>query len=243
MPSLMPSLILLASGAILTAHGLLSGDSSHLNLGLGALLLSLILYTFKSEEYVRRDALELVSRPLSRILDSIISDLELEGDPIFIPPFGEISKGGTFIPLHRDFELDLTRMSYEFCFLSSAGSERQIGIFLRSPGEELVERYEEHHEAPLEGLSARELESICDAVLRSLELGKNLRIREEESIEISFEPLVELSESAVLPDPVSSSVLSALSKATGELIRVRSYERGRRIRIAAEKIGGVERWM
>jgi len=242
MRALIASLILLISGLIFTVRGVLSGDSSQLNLGLSAFFLSVILYTFKSGEYVKKEALEFTNRPLLKIIESMLSDLELEGDAIFIPPFGELSKGGVFIPLHRDFELDVTRMSYEFCFLSSVGSERQMGIFLRSPGEELVERYEDHYEGSIEGLSIQELESICDAVLRSLELGKNLRMRGDEAIEISFELMVELS-SERIPDPVSCSILSALSKATGELIRVRGYESGKKVRIIAERLGGVERWM
>jgi len=232
-------------GLTLLVYGSLNDEVSYVNLGLAGIFLSIIVYTFKTSEYVKKNSFEISLEPLGRILNSLISDLALEGEAIYVPPFGDLSKGGVFIPLHRDFELDLTRLSYDVAFLTSTSSEREMGVFVVSPGERLVERYEEHYEGSLEGLSSKEVESVCHAVLKSLELAKSIYIKESENeIEILVESEIGFEGfSEQLLDPLSSSILSALAKATGELLRVRKYKSGERIEIKAEKMGRPEKWM
>lgn len=49
-------------------------------------------------------------------------------------PYENLPKGGLFIPLRKDFDIDPGRFGEDIVFLTNVGSERQMGPPLRSPG-------------------------------------------------------------------------------------------------------------
>lgn len=239
--------ILVGIGVFLSSYGFLRGIHQWVNLGIAAIFLGIVVFTFKSSMYVKREALKGIWDSYRSVLSAFSDNLYLEGKAIYIPPYGNLPQGGVFVPLHEDFDLDLARLDEKTVFLTDVPSERQMGLFLGPFGWELVEKYEEHFETPLEGTGSQTVESVAGSVLRAMGLARRVYIEEEEE---SFRVVIDPELKCVpencerIPCPICSSVLLSLARATGELIQAETFERkDYGIEIRARKLGGVERWM
>jgi len=238
-------------GAILLVYGAINSNQGLVNLGIAGLLLAFVVLTLKSGEYVKREALDNLILPYVETLRRMVHDLGLEGNALYIPPYENMPEGGTFIPLHKDFDLDLGRMDEDTVFLTNVANERQMGLLLRPTGANLVKKFEEHFEGPLEGSGSPTVESVASSVLRALGLARRVYIEEsEKAFRIVVEPTnLEICRSSIedcnqTACPVCSSVLLALAKATGQVVESEEFnmtERG--IEIKARKLGGVREWM
>jgi hypothetical protein len=246
-PKNVASLILAVLGGVAALVGLILGETKWINLGLAGLFLAVVVYTFKGRGYVKKDGLTAVLGSYRELLRKMVSDLDLEGNAVYIPPYENLPEGGTFIPLREDFSLSLGRLDEETVFLTNVGSEREMGLSIRPTGLELLRKFEEHLEGSLEGSGPAEVESVAGSVLRALDLAKGVYIEEGDGgfrvvVRPDFSCDPEGCEQVACP--VCSSVLLALSKATGQLIESESFERKEYgVEIRAKKLGGVREWM
>jgi len=238
-------------GAFLLIYGAINSNQSQINLGFAGLFLSFVVFTFKSKEYVKREALENFVFPYVKLLRNMVDDLALEGNALYIPPYENMPEGGTFIPLHKEFDLDLGRMDEETVFLTNVASERQMGLVIRPTGADLVKKFEEHFEGSLDGEGYNAVESVASSVLRAFDLARGVYIEEGDggfkvivkptNMEICRESVERCNQTAC---PVCSSVLLALAKGTNEVIESENFaisDHG--IEIKAKKRGGVREWM
>ena len=238
-------------GAFLLIYGAISSNQSYVNMGLAGLFLSFVIFTFKSKDYIKREALDHLVFPYVRLLKNMVHDLGLEGNALYIPPYENMPEGGTFIPLHEDFDLDLGRMDEETVFLTNVANERQMGLLIRPTGVDLVKKFEEHFEGTLDGSGPSAVESVTSSVLRTFDLAKGVHIDESEggfrvvvrptNMEICRKSIESCNQVAC---PVCSSILLALAKGTGEVVESENFtikEYG--IEIKAKKLGGVREWM
>lgn len=238
-------------GAFLLIYGAINSNQSQINLGFAGLFLSFVVFTFKSKEYVKREALDNLIFPYVSLLRDMVDDLGLEGNALYIPPYENMPEGGTFIPLHKNFDLDLGRMDEETVFLTNVANERQMGLVIRPTGVDLVKKFEEYFEGSLEAGGYNTVESVSSSVLRAFDLARGVHIDEKgEGFRIVVKPTnMEICRASIegcnqVACPVCSSVLLALAKGTNEVIESESFtiaDYG--IEIKARKIGGVGEWM
>ncbi|USH00469.1 hypothetical protein K1720_03125 [Thermococcus argininiproducens] len=242
---------LVSIGTFLLIYGAINSNQSQINLGFAGLFLGFVVFTFKSKEYVKREALDNLILPYVEMLQDMVSDLGLEGNALYIPPYENMPEGGTFIPLHEDFDLDLGRMDEETVFLTNVSNERQMGLLIRPTGVDLVKKFEEYFEGPLEGSGSSSVESVASSVLRAFDLARGVYIEEsEEGFKVVVKPTnMEICRASVedcnqVACPVCSSVLLALAKGTGEVVESEDFAiKDYGIEIKAKKLGGVREWM
>jgi hypothetical protein len=241
------SAALVLGGGALALHGFLSTNTSLMNIGIAGAFLGAVVFTFKSSKYVKKEAIENLMEPYAGVFSSFSENLALNGNAVYIPPYENLPRGGVFIPLHENFELDLARLDEKTVFLTDVPNEKAMGLFLGPFGASLVEKYEEHLEGPLDSSGIPTVESAAGSVLRALGLAKKVYIEERgDRLRIILQPDIkcEPKNCEKTPCPLCASVLLALAKATGELLlteRVEAKDYG--IEITARKLGGVQEWM
>ncbi|AEC51925.1 hypothetical protein PNA2_1009 [Pyrococcus sp. NA2] len=236
-------------GAVILLYSAVSGNSEMINIGFAGIFLGAIVLTIKGKEYVKRDTLSLTLRSYHESIKRMVEDLELEGNSLYIPPYENLPRGWTFIPLHKDFDIDPGRFGEDIAFLTNVGSERQMGLLLKPLGLELLEKFEEHLEGEI--TSVGELESASSSVLRALGLANGVYIEEEgESFTIYVTPedigfcRRNIKYCNKVACPICSSILLGLAKATNEIIEAKNFSiEGERVKIEARKLGGVREWM
>ncbi|WP_456326522.1 hypothetical protein [Palaeococcus sp. (in: euryarchaeotes)] len=243
----MVSASLIGIGSTLALYGFLQINQSYINLGIAGVFLGMVILTFKSSKYVKKEAIENILHPYKSFFDSFVDNLSLEGNAIYIPPYENLPNGGIFIPLHDNFDLDLARLDESTVFLTDVPNEKAMGLFVGPLGLDLLRKYEEHLEYSLKNTNSAEVEASASSVLKTLGLTSTVYIDQlEEGFRIVIKPKIEckphLCEKVACP--ICSSILLGLAKATGELIHVESIEKkDYGIEIKAKRLGGVREWM
>ncbi|MFA4647663.1 hypothetical protein P8X24_10545 [Pyrococcus kukulkanii] len=245
---LISGLAIIGIGIFVTIISVIMGTDT-LNIGLAALIIGAVVLAFKSEEYVRRDTLDLVVTSVQESLKKMINDLGLEGNAVYIPPYENLPEGGIFIPLVQDYRIDLGKLSEDSVFLTEVSSEREMGLLIKPPGGKIVEKFEEHLEGEITSVS--EVESVSTAVLRFLELAESIHIEDAgDTFYVYVKPRnMEFCKRQVkncnqVACPICSSVLLGLAKGSGQLLESERFEIvGERVRITVKKLGGISEWM
>ncbi|WP_457590271.1 hypothetical protein [Geoglobus sp.] len=235
-------------GSVIALEGALNGNQSMINAGIGGIFLGVVLMTFSTSEYVKADALAAAITSHQELARKLVRSLEIENSAVYIPPYENLESGGLYIPLHRDFQLNLAALDEDVVFLTDAGREKEMGLVLPVPGKDLVRMFEEYSETEISGLDIYAVES-SSSVLRSLGLAKSVSAdMSEEEIRVYVDDVKYrdlCSESCrQIPCPVCGSVLLAIAKGLNELIQVESVEFDNRgVVFTARKLGSVEKWM
>ena len=244
-PKYIVSAALGISGGALALKGFLAANQGYINLGIAGMFLAAVILTLKSSEYVKKESLDVLLKSHRGLLNALLSNLKLEGNAVYLPPYENLPRGGIFVPLHEDFDIDPARLDEETFFLTDTPDEKSMGLLVTSLGTALLEKYEEHLEAPIG--SVQELEASAGSVLRALGLAGRVHIEENgDEIRVVITPELSCSPEGCekAPCPVCASVLLGLAKATDNLIGVESFEKkDYGVEIKARKLGGVERWM
>ena len=238
-------IVLITIGALTSFRAAMEGNQSMMNLGVGGVFLGIIVLTFSSSDYIKYDAFQAIFRPYFELGCSLVRELELKNNSIYIPPCSVLPEGGVFIPLHENFDIDLTKM--DVMFITDAGREREMGLVLPPLGKYLVKMYKEYPEMDLTGAGAAAIENTS-YVLRSLGLAKSVSMdNKKDTIKIYIEGVKvdtcsEMCERIACP--ICNSILLAIAESFQELVMVeRIQPNGSFIEITARKIGGVQKWM
>ncbi|NJE62126.1 hypothetical protein [Thermococcus sp. 21S7] len=230
---------LIAAGVILWYYGGTGGSVSLVNLGIGSIILGLVSVALPLHGAVDSAVLPLVCGPSCEFLGALEKDLELQGDPIVIPPYENLPKGAFFLPRSRNFTIGLGRFGEGTVFVT--GSERESGLLISPPpGWGLVE-YALENVGELSGTGLGYASSAVASVLSALGLGSAEVFEEEGKINVFVKPLCG---SPVYADPVVSAVLVGIALGVEELLRVVSVGRsGEYLKITLERLGGIEKWL
>lgn len=238
---------LILAGLALALYGFFNVEAKLTNLGIAGMFLGLVVLTLKSSDYVKRESVITVMEPYRSVFSNFVENLHLDGNAVFIPPYENLPRGGLFVPLHEEFELDLARLDEETVFLTDTPNDRAMGLFLGPFGDSLVKKFEEHFEGSLDGAGVDAVESVAGSVLRYLELAEKVYVEERKGkFKVSVRPTFECSPSNCekIPCPVCASVLLALAKGTGQILNVESLERKERdVEVVLKRLGGAEEWM
>lgn len=239
--------ILIAAGSVIAFQGAVSSNQSMINAGIGGVFLGVVVLTFSTSDYIKYDAFKAMVAPYAEVLKKLIGALEIENRAIYIPPYDNLPEGGIFLPLHREFGIDLARLDKNVMFLTDVGREREMGLLLPSLGKELMEKYESYFEVDFRYAGLGTVENASSSVLKSLGLAKSVTIEESgDRVKVFIDGIradtcSKACEKA--PCPICSSVLLSIAKAERELIAVEGFRFEDGVEISAVKIGGIDRWM
>lgn len=239
--------ILIAAGVGLALQGAVGSNQSMINAGIGGVFLGIVVLTFSTSEYIKYDSFKAVSDSYAEALKRLVGSLQLESRAVYIPPYENLPEGGIFLPLHREFDIDLARLDENAMFLTDVGREKEIGLLLPPLGRGLMGMYEGYSELDFKYAELVAVGSASSSVLASLGLAKSVTIEESGGrVEVSLDGarVDNCSEDCEQsPCPVCSSVLLSIAKSQQELIAVESFGFERGVEISAVKIGGIDRWM
>ncbi|WP_461866753.1 hypothetical protein [Thermococcus sp.] len=232
---------LIGIGIILWYHGGTSSNSTLINLGIGSIILGLVIAAFPARGYVSKDVLELSCSDMGRFFEKIVEDLELEGNPIYIPPYENLPQGGVFIPKVKEFRLSLGRLDERDVFVT--GSGRETGILISPPpGYELLRYFEENY-GEIKNTDVGYASSVVSGGLSALGIGSAEIFEEEGFIEVYIRPLLPKSRK-VWSDPVSSAVLLGVARAKDGVISVEEVQKvNEYLRLKVRVLGSVEEWL
>ncbi|NJE85996.1 hypothetical protein E3E23_09195 [Thermococcus sp. CX2] len=232
--------ILLAAGIVLWYYGGASGITFLVNLGIGAIILGLVVAALPSRGQVDREALFLTCESSCEFFKKFRKDLELKGDPVVIPPYENLPKGGIFLPKSENFSLSLGKFDEKTVFVT--GTEEESGILISPPAGWALVEYFEDNAGELSGTGLGYASSAVSSGLSALGLGSaEVFETEDGKIGVFIRPLCA---GPVYADPVCSAVLLGVAMGTGEVLRVESAEKVKdHVRITLERLGGIERWL
>lgn len=232
--------ILVALGVGLWYYGGMTGMFSLVNLGIGSIILGLVLVALPLGGQVDREAVSLICGASAEFLRDMRDDLELKGQPIIIPPFENLPRGGIFLPKFQDVSMVLGKFEEGKVFVT--GSERESGVLVAPPFGWGIVEYVLENVGDLSGTGLGYASSAVASVLSALGLG-SAEVFEDENGEISVfvRPLCE---GPVYADPVTSAVLIGIALGIGELLRVVSVEkRNEYVKVTLKRLGGIEKWL
>ena len=232
---------LIGIGIILWYHGGTSSNAGLVNLGIGSIILGLVVAAFPARGYVSRESLELSCGDMSEFLGKISKNLELEGKPVYIPPYENLPSGGIFIPKSEEFRLSLGMLDENDVFIT--GSEKESGILISPPPGYRLLKYFKDNYGEIRETDVGYASSAVSGGLSALGIGSAEVFEEEGTIEIYIRSFLPRN-TEVWGDPVSSAVLLAIAEATGELISVEEAQMVKDyIRMKARRLGKVEEWL
>ncbi len=239
--------ILIAIGSILVFKGAMDGNQSMINAGIGGVFLGVVVLTFSTSDYIKYDAFKAVVLPYVELGRNLVNVLELKNKAVYIPPYSNLPDGGVFIPLHKDFDLDLAKLDRNTIFLTDVGREKEMGLLLAPLGKELMRMYESYSEIDFTNAGLHVVEN-ASAVLRSLGLAKSVTVEESgDKIKVYVEGVnVDMCSKTCeqIACPICSSILLSIAKSLQELILVEEFKIDDRfVEISARRIGGIDRWM
>lgn len=232
--------ILLAAGIVLWYHGGVSGRTSLVNLGIGAIILGLVIAAMPSRGHVDREALFLTCEPSCEFVEKLRNDLELRGKPLIIPPYENLPKGGIFFPKSGTVSLSLGKFDEGTVFVT--GTEEESGVLISPPAGWALVNYIEENVGGLSGTGLGYASSAVSSGLSALGLGSAEAFeREDGTIEVFVKPLCD---GPVYADPVASAVLLGIAAGMEELLRIESVENVKDyVKVTLKRLGGIERWL
>ncbi len=248
----MASISILLVGIIALLYGMENSSDRVVNLGIGAILLSLVIYALRGGIFVEKHFVRALVAPILDDMRSLVRDLNVEGNAVFIPPYENLPEGGLFIPFYKDFSLDLRKLSNGATLLSKTGNEREMGILLHPIGLELVKLFEDHMEEKFGVGDISRVESVVSSVLSYANLIDNIKIvRDSSELIIS---IIHKKESicnhdttcSKIPCPICSSVIESLSREIGEILAIDRIKVGgsdREVMITLKVVEGNRPWM
>ena len=160
--------ILIVIGSILTFKGAIETNQSLINAGIGGVFLGVVVLTFSTSDYVKYDAFKAVVLPYFELVKNMIDSLDLKSKAVYIPPYSNLPDGGVFIPLHKDFDIDLAKLDKNTMFIVDVGREKEMGLLITPLGKELVKMYESYSELDFTNAGLHIVEN-ASAVLRSFD--------------------------------------------------------------------------
>jgi len=241
------SIILIIFGGVTAFIGAVQGGESIINAGVGGIFLGVVVLSFSTSEYIKYDAFEAVLSPYFQLSKKLIDVLDMKNKAIYIPSYGNLPEGGVFIPLHENFDLDLAKVDDDSFFITDVGREREMGLFLKPLGKDLMQKYEAYSEMNFTNAGLHAVQN-ASTVLRSLGLANSVDIvdKDDEIVVKILGVKTKICSKACeqISCPVCNSILLSIAESIQELIIVKSFTiRGENVEIKAKRMGGINKWM
>ena len=235
-PSRIFSYVMLLLGALLLALSILYSSLIPAFIGLGLTFWGALLIYIRPVRFVKSVLLDSSVIPLLLTVSKIISDLNLKGKAIYLPPrsLREIKAGTVFIPSKREVIIPpVEEVAEGRVFLRNPN-----GICLSPPGLGLTNLYEEELGREFAGADLAYLQNNLPALfIEGLEIAEDIEINiENDTIHVKIEGSAyadicrELRDTAPeicmsIGCPLCSSIALALTRVTDKPIIIEKTER------------------
>jgi len=232
-------------GVALWYYGGTSNGTKFVNLGIASIILGLVITTLRGMDV--REIERLTHAHVPEFIDNLRRNMKLTGDPILIPPYPNLPRGGVFLPKSKNPSIKLGMLSENELIVK--GSSRESGLLLSPPpGWELLKYFEEHS-GSVEGSGASYAASVASSGLSALGLGKVAVFESDDGeLEIYAEPLID---GPVYTDPVCSATLLAIARGLNSVISIEEskvadgkgkkvWSKNRKVKIKVRKLGTVK---
>ena len=229
---------LIVAGALFGSFGFLIGVVPLLALGLAALFLGVMVVFLPESTAFRIDRLAaLTSLPSLMNTEALMEDLDLSAHGIHIPNSGLAAVPKVFIPIMESALIPtppLKLVTTNRVFVTVGMNPKDRGILLNPPGGEILMALENSLQLDFATVQRDDLAGKLTQGFSLLEISKNVTVQDTADgldVEIELSALIELERRlrSVAPrlveqvgTPLTSAVASAVSKATGKYVTIKS---------------------
>ncbi|XRO75824.1 hypothetical protein ACO3TA_02905 [Methanocaldococcus sp. 28A] len=241
---------IIALGIFLIYWGINYETITFINLGFAGIFIGILILAFIPSNLISYETYECTINPYLSFFENFINNLHLEGKAIYIPPYENLPKGGTFIPTNEDFEINLGNFDDEIVFLTNVGRGKEMGLLISPPlGYNLVKKFEEYADIELNNADLSLAVSIASSVLNTLELVDGVDFKEEgdkivlliENVKLKYCHDVDCKVCEKVGCPICSSILFAITKSQNQLILIDKFEKTENfIKIITKKLGKID---
>ena len=164
-----------SAGVILVAMGLyIIIFTTHINAGLASLIIGIITFLIVSERTVESEIAISGMKCGIRPLNSLISDLNLKGKGVMVPPGGNLNGPRVFVPAGKE-RVGLPDLYDEMTVVT--GDAGRVGISLEPPGLPLFAEAADRMETKVTGMEgARE---IMGMLSHGMGLARSFSVRQD----------------------------------------------------------------
>ncbi len=238
--NLIVGVVLIILGILIIYYGITYKNVSYVNLGLAGLFVGLVIVAFLPSDVINLDAYVKTVLAYQSFLNNVVEALNLKGNPIFIPPYPNLSKGGIFVSKYKNFSINLGLFDEE-TFLT------HNGLLINPPiGYKFVDDFESYSDIKLKDADLPLTISITSSVLKAYGFIESIEFEEEdECIKLIIEDLkISCGKICKIPCPIISSIIYAISISLNQLILVEHIERQKSyVRIQLKKLGTVDNYL
>lgn len=242
----MGSLLIVIGIFLIISHD----DSIYLNIGFGAVFIGIFAIFVITEKTVPKKINNAQLLSNMEFLHSLTNNLDLNGNGLYIPAGGNLTKERVFIPLQDEEKYNLPPLDNNSVFITGT-SGSSLGVVLVPPGLGLLDLYEREFGINIEDIEIDELGQNLQMITHGLDLVKDLSIKSEDKAHIRLkitpsknndicEGIVKNREKMCKQAgcPICSSILCAITRSLGKKIRIQELDRKDKEVIFKLKIGG-----
>jgi hypothetical protein len=209
-------------------------EQIYIKIGFGAIFIGLFAIFVITEKAVPQKLNEAQLLSNMELLRSLSANLNLEGNGVYIPATGNLTKEKVFIPLQEDKNYTLSTSEDIFFVTNLHGSS--LGVIFPPPGLALLDIYEKEMNIKIKSITFEELEQRFQMFCRSMGLLKNLSLKKDDEVIIvkithsRYKDLcqrIRMDMSDICRQvccPLCSLILCALTRALGTKVRIQHVE-------------------
>ena len=124
------ALFLITFGCIIIFYGISCLIVGVIGFGISSIIIGMIALTFTSQSVIEKDIYEKSIMPIMEFFDAFIKNTSLSGNAVYLPPYLNLPKGGTFIPLKKDFDINLAAYDEKTTIIKKG---RESGLLIAPP--------------------------------------------------------------------------------------------------------------
>ena len=243
------ALFLITFGCIIIFYGISCLIVGVIGFGISSIIIGMIALTFTSQSVIEKDIYEKSIIPIMGFFDAFIKNTSLSGNAVYFPPYLNLPKGGTFIPLQTDFDINLAVYDEKTTIIKRG---RESGLLISPPtGYYLYEKFYEYIDIN-KYEKANVAVSNISGVLKTFELVDGVEYMEEEDEIIVILENVKLkhcSDCSIdvckkVGCPLCSSVLFSIAKVLNCPIYIKSMEKkDNHIKITITKMDDMDKYL
>jgi hypothetical protein len=217
--------------------------------GISSVIIGLIVMTFSSSSTVDKDVYESSLLSTLEFFNIFIKNATLKGNGVYIPPYANLPKGGTFIPLLEDFELNLAQFDEKYIIIKRG---KESGLVITPPiGYHLFKKFCDYVDIE-KSKDIPSLISSISGVLKVMELVDNIEcVEEEDKLTLTLENVnfdgcgrCSINVCKKMGCPICSSILFSISTFLKSPIYVENIEKeDRNVKIECKIMGKIDKYL
>jgi len=237
-------------GVILLINGYLKEVIHFINLGIGLIVVGWILLIFAYERYIEHHITFNMLNDYIDLIRKLIKELDIKTSGIVIPPRENLKDGCIYLPLHKNFKINLSIMDDNKLFVNSDNKD-EMGLLLPPLGRGLRKSKDnkEDYKTSLEVGNINDLLHYLEHLLTCRQVGSDVKVEiAGDTVAISYRVennflCKELQREDLCrkcPCPVCGAILLSTAEFLNEVLKIESIkEEGRKVSIKLKVIRDV----